>query len=244
MNMKLFLFIVIFCSDSHASSIRSPDQNRVIYAQNAIRLFQDKTGRLPKSWTELRQINESNTYVKILERDVEDGYKNDFIETFRFIQKDTTIRIRGKSERVVAMGTRSMIRIRPDSFPVKSRLLVVQADKGGIVVRQYNEDTASKLFELAGFDLADFTGSDGKWQPEPEELVASLNGGTEKRPGGYAIPPPEIPNGAATNGHEADGETKIGSRFTVLLPFIIPVSILIPVSLWLIRKKFRNAPSL
>ena len=167
--IKSAFFLILLQTLACSSSAPNPDQIRVAYVQYAIRIFQETEGRLPESWHHLQKVDKSRTYVKILEKNVEEGYKNDFIKTFRFVPSDTVIRIRGKTERVVAMATRSMIPLRSAPLAAESRLMVVQADNGGVVVRQYTEEQVAKLFNLAGYDIADYTGKNGKWQPEPNE---------------------------------------------------------------------------
>lgn len=165
-------FILISYSlqlSANSTTIRNPDHNRAARFEYAIELFYKNTGHLPRSWSELRQLKESENYVKIVENYKIDGKVNDFIQTFRFIPSTTELRIKSGRERIIAMATRSVLATKstpPDEPP--ARLLVVQTEDGEIDMKRYTEENIATLFQMAGYNIADYTGPDGKWAVEPE----------------------------------------------------------------------------
>lgn len=164
----LFFLNIFLVHTGYCNSIRTNEGTRHSEAQYSVLLYFEKTGKLPSSWHDLRQVEESNKYVDIIEGKVKYGKKNDFVKNFRFVPCGIKICIRGGTERVIAMSTQS-VTVSQSSTRPKYRLMVVQKENGGITTSQYTEEQTAKLFELAGFDLADYTGSGGKWQPEPKQ---------------------------------------------------------------------------
>lgn len=177
--MKIYLLIIVISSlcayVGYGNTALNSDQTKNMYTQTAILKYFEKTGKLPGSWFDLRQVEESRKSVDVVEGNVKYGKKNDFVERFRFIPGGTTIRIRRGEERVIAMSNQS-IRLSPSLDRPKYRLIVIQLPNDGITIRQYTEKQTATLFKQAGFDLADYTGSSGKWQPEPEQAASEDEG--------------------------------------------------------------------
>jgi hypothetical protein len=165
--VRIFLLTLLHTS-ARATVVRNPDQNRAALVQYAILLYYKETGNIPHSWIELRKQEKSNKYVKLVESDKEDGNINDFVQTFRFLPAATEIRVRGGRERIIAMATRSMIPVSSAPENPKFRLAVVQTQDSEISVKQYTEENIATLFEMAGFNIAEYTGPNGKWAVEPD----------------------------------------------------------------------------
>lgn len=160
---------------SEGSFSLNADQRRAGPFQKAILIYTQKVGRTPRSLGELRSVGESDTYVKLVKEMEVDGHENDFLQTFRFIASGSTIKIRGNSERVIAMGTRSMLANRVGPDVPYYRILVVQTENGDIGIRQYPEESLDFMFAKAGFELSEYTGANGNWEPEKITTTAPLD---------------------------------------------------------------------
>lgn len=181
--MKILFLIFINLILGHVATcntLRNNEGKKHSYAQASILRYFESKGSLPSSWDDLKQVPASKRYVDLIEGNGRYGEKNDFVTKFRFLPSGTVIRIRGGSERVIAMSTASLSLSQSVMRP-NYRLMVVQLPNDGITTRQYTEEQTERLFEIAGFKLADYTGSTGKWEPEPKESP-SLNVGSEESP--------------------------------------------------------------
>jgi hypothetical protein len=177
MKSKYFILILafLFSPASFGSVSFTADQRRAGYFQHAILLYTQKENRLPRSWDDLRNLKDTEVYVKTVEKMEIAGYENDFVRTFRFIPSKTEIKIRDGSERVVAMATRSMISERNGAEVPNYRLLVVQTKDKNIALRQLPEDGLDFMFAKTGFKLSEYTGDGGNWEPEKASVVMPLD---------------------------------------------------------------------
>lgn len=245
--MRILSFITIayfsILINGLCSSIRSPEHNLQSYAQYAILLYHDEFGKLPKNWNELRKFDKSEEYVDKILNTVKDGYKNDFIANFRFIDSATVLRIRGGQERIIAMACASMVPLRSSGLPVRVRLLIVITSDGSITTRQYPEENMAALFKQSGFNIADYTGQDGNWESEPELEIKNLEHGTEQHINKDPDPDPLPHRGHTESGHERDAGKKGTNGLSRWLTLIVSVVIVFGWLFWSKRRKSTMNPT-
>lgn len=158
-----------------ATTTLNLEQREFQLVQGAILQYQKDTDEFPTSWDDLWNNKASGPIVESLDQGELFGRRTDMIESFRFIASGTTIHLPGDGSRVIGMMTRPMLPP-PDR---KIRLLIVRLKDGTRRLKQIPEESLQKMFSEAGFDLADYTGPDGNWEPE-----------TRLRPRSEIPPPP------------------------------------------------------
>jgi hypothetical protein len=139
-NIRLFLITIIVMAfptnHSWASTQKSPEQGIAGLLMGAIHGYEESENRLPHSWDELRNLEKSNYYVSIIEKQMPE-----FIRKYRFLTSDQPVWIQGDSvngkQLVIVMGNsnRAPGRLTPPS--TNERSLIIWTGKGKFGFRNY-----------------------------------------------------------------------------------------------------------
>jgi len=173
--MKTIIIAIILSAlagRASASGSKSDPDRAVAMISGAICIYLENHHALPRTWEELRTDQD---VAKSLSRI--DGIPSlkAYLPFFRFMPVKSDVRLQDGSK-VILMSIDDFQRNGPPSL----RFIVVQSPDGDIRSYQRSSILLSKDFSSSSYDLADFTGSSGNWQPElgMEPFVAPLN---EKR---------------------------------------------------------------
>ena len=168
------MIISALAGRSTASGSKSAPDLVVVMISGAISIYQADNHELPRSWKELRTDQDAAGHLSHM-----DGIPSlkAYLPFFRFMPVNSNVRLQDGSKVILmSIDNYDFQRDGPPSL----RFIVVQTPDGDIKSHQRSSILLSKDFSSSSYDLADYTGSSGNWQPDPgmEPFVAPLS---EKR---------------------------------------------------------------
>ena len=163
---QIFVFLVLVPSGTiYANTQKTQEQVAGAVWQSAIQLYIKSEGVLPKNWEDLMRVEGSEYYVKVLDKDIKD-YRN----RYRFLESNQRliININGREKRIIGMGI-SIRNPGPNTLYSKDvRSVILLSNNNQIEHATLTESELKFSFEKAGVDLKDYSGPNGKWEPEPK----------------------------------------------------------------------------
>ncbi len=137
-------------------TVKSREQDAAIQWTLAIREFVKTRQRLPETWSDLREVENAQYFLNIVNQRVR-GFETDH----RFLNSSVSIKISGKSYRLLAMGARTAIPNPRYSNHADVRMTVLASDDGDIQPASLSEATLAAAFLEAGSNLKNYTGLSG-----------------------------------------------------------------------------------
>jgi hypothetical protein len=171
----LFSIIILMCAltnEAPANIAKSLDQVMAGRLELAIRKYKVSENKFPQSWNELSELEITRNSVESIVKEMP-GFERDF----RFLASGKKVRIKSwdGGGSVIAMGTSKKNPGRYDSGNLDWRMLIVVDQEGNISLKTYKETDVESLFRNAGVQLSDYTGPDGKWEPEPANVKVAAD---------------------------------------------------------------------
>lgn len=234
-RMKSLAFIVTIlfacCLNANALTAKSPEQGAAMLWGWAIQAYFRSERKLPERWAELADVETSANYLHVIKKTAPD-----FMENYRFLKPDIKIPLGKDGERLIGMGINirnpgARARVKPIV-----RSIIIASNSGHVEHWTISEARLSSAFREAGFDLSNYTGPSGNWEPEPDL--------------GNSIPNRQA--SAVSNDLEIKKESdhtrknyigaKIGleARTKKFVTFSVLLTILIFVTALLLRKRFKD----
>jgi hypothetical protein len=159
-------FLVCFFSGTiYADTQKTQEQIAGAIWQSAIQIYIKSEGVLPKNWEDLMRVEGSDYYVKSLDKDI-----NDFRKHYRFLSANERliINVNGREKRIIGMGITTRNPGPNTVFSKDVRSVILMTNDNQIEHATLTESELKISLEKAGVDLKDYTGSNGKWEPEPK----------------------------------------------------------------------------
>lgn len=228
----MFVFIALVSSGTlRAKTQKTPEQVAGAVWQSAIQQYIQSENALPRTWEDLMRVVGSEYYVKLLDKDY-NGYRN----RYRFLEADKQIIIKldEGERRVIGMGITTRI---PGPNTVNSkdvRSVILSSKTGDVEHATLSETELESAFRKAGAMLSDYTGSGGKWQPEPIAVTPI--------PSAVKLSSPEEANGGKhprQPGATAGSSDRKKQEFPlVLLITCLIAGVAVTVAIWRKYRKF------
>lgn len=167
----VFIITLSLTSELFANTRKSQDQVIAANFQWAINKYLKSEGKLPSSWSDLMASESTRRDVELISK-----LMPEFVEKYRFVAKGEEIQLKlwspsGVGLKIIAMGIEPRSHKPDRSTNYVSRIIITQDMEGNLSVLQYVESDLTELFARAGANLANYTGTDGKWEPETNGVV-------------------------------------------------------------------------
>jgi hypothetical protein len=163
---RLVVFIALMSSGKAcAKTQKTQEQATAMIWQRAIQLYMKSEGALPKSWEDLMRVEGSEYCVRIIDTDIVN-----FRSRYRFLEsrKQIMIKIDEGERRVIGMGITTRTPGQDTLYSKDVRSVILSSNDGNVEHATLSEIELESAFREAGANLSDYTGSGGKWEPEPK----------------------------------------------------------------------------
>jgi hypothetical protein len=229
-------YLFVFPLHSSANVRKSSEQVSAASLQLAIINYVKSEKSEPQSWHDLETSKGSTIIVRNIQK-----HTPEFKNKYKFIKGGIKIQISvgygaNRNATIIAMGNSPSEKIPTSTSKVETRILILRNGAGDYSVGQYSEVGLARVFREAGIDLADFTGPDGKWQPEPVDSSPKVD--LDVLPDGHRVPDDDgignMPEGEQRDGVTAASDDGDGISDTYRLRLIVGLLIGLPILAFLV----------
>ncbi len=125
-------------------------------AENVLRMvevYHNQKGIFPRNWLQIEEV----TKIKLVSN------KFDYRRKYAFPKNDITTLIQNHKSRIVAMAVNSGGEGDREEINEAGRIILLFRDDNIFTLIRVKETTLSQIFKSASYELADYTGIEGKW---------------------------------------------------------------------------------